>query len=194
MSKILFALTGSIACFKACEVISSLTKLGHSVQTVATDSALQFIGSATLEGLTNSAVLTSSYETGKMMSHIHAVRNSDIFVICPATAHTINGLAAGTLDGILGDLYLANNFNTKILIFPAMNSQMLSHPATIEALEKLKKWGAEIYLGEEGSLACGEYGSGRLMEPTLILKKIESHLARINQTTTLSLDGDEAVL
>lgn len=176
MSNILFGLTGSIACYKACEVISALAKKSYHVQTVATDSALNFIGKATLEGLTNNPVLTSSFEDGHMMKHIHLVRNTDVFVICPATSHTINSLAHGVQTGILGDLFLANNFKKPVLIFPAMNTQMLSNSITKESIKKLTSYGAHIFLGEEGSLACGEYGSGRLLEPIDILKIIESYL------------------
>lgn len=172
--KILFALTGSIACYKACQSISTLSKEGFKIQTVVSNSALNFIGKATLEGLTGLPVLTSSYQDGHMMSHINEVRNSDVFVIAPASAKTINGLASGALDGIIGDLFLANNFLKPTLLFPAMNSQMLLHPATQDSLLKLQKWGAHVFLGEDGDLACGEYGNGRLLEADKIVATIKS--------------------
>src|SRR5690349_21469609 len=106
-SKILFQVTGSIAAFKAAQVISQLVKDGYEVQTVATPAALKFIGPATLEGLTGKPVLTDSFQAGQMMGHIDWARWADILVLCPATAKSINALAAGTHLGLVGDLFLA---------------------------------------------------------------------------------------
>ncbi len=168
---ILFVLTGSIACYKACDLISKLTQNGFQVKTAATRSALQFIGPATLEGLTGEAVFTDNFEAGKMMSHIDLARWADLIVVCPATANTINSLANGSGD-IVTDLFLSNNFQKPFWVAPAMNSQMLAHPATQESLRKIKSWGTFVFETDSGNLACGEVGSGRLVDPSLILDKI----------------------
>src|SRR4051812_25242236 len=103
-SKILFQLTGSIACYKACGAISKLVQAGVEVQAVATASALKFVGAATLEGLTGRPVFTDVFEAGKMMDHIHLARWADLAVVCPATAGSLNRLAAGTGDDVVGTL------------------------------------------------------------------------------------------
>lgn len=175
-SKILFQLTGSIACFKACQAISDLMKRGYEVQVVASPSALQFVGAATLEGLTGKPVLSDLYERGHAMDHIHLAREYDVLVLCPATANTINRLAAGLADDLIGALYLAAEKNKPYLIFPAMNVQMLHHPATQHSLETLKSRGAQVLDTGAGALACGESGEGRLLEPAHIVATIERSL------------------
>lgn len=170
---ILFILTGSIACFKACELISQLVQKGFLVKTVVTPSALQFIGPATLEGLTGEPVFTNNFESGKMMSHIDLTRWADLILVCPATASVINSLASGHGD-IVVDLFLSNNFQKPFWVAPAMNTQMLAHPATQESLAKIRSWGTFIFDTDAGNLACGEKGSGRLISPAIILDKILS--------------------
>jgi phosphopantothenoylcysteine decarboxylase/phosphopantothenate--cysteine ligase len=177
MSKnILFALTGSISCYKACDLISQLVKSNYTVRTIASKSALKFIGEATLEGFTSHKVYTDSFEPGDMMSHIDLARWADIFVICPASAHTINNLAYGTLGGLIGELYLANDFLKPVVIAPSMNSRMLAHPATQRALRTLSQDGAIVLETESGPLACGEAGYGRLLPTSQILTRIQSIL------------------
>lgn len=168
-------LTGSIACFKACELISQLVQKGFKVKTAATHSALQFIGPATLEGLTGEAVFTNNFEAGRMMSHIDLARWADLILVCPATAHTINGLATGAGGDVVTDIFLSNNFQKPFWIAPAMNTQMLAHPATQENIKKLQGWGTTILDTDAGNLACGEVGSGRLQSPLSILGKIQTH-------------------
>lgn len=167
-------LTGSIACFKACEVISQLVQKGFKVKTLVTRSALQFIGPATLEGLTGEVPYTDTFDSGKMMSHIDLARWADLILVCPATANTINSLASGTGD-MVTDIFLSNNFQKPFWIVPAMNTQMLLHPSTQENIKKLASWGTTILDTDAGNLACGEVGSGRLLAPALILEKIQNH-------------------
>lgn len=175
-SKILFQLTGSIACYKACHVISRLVQDGHQVQVIATPSALQFVGRSTFEGLTGRPVLTELFEPGHAMDHIEWARWADIAILCPATAHTINKLAAGLADDLIGTLFLAYERHKPYLIAPAMNSEMFAHPKVRESLETLKKWQVEILPTDSGRLACGEIGPGKLWDPDLILENIRSRL------------------
>jgi phosphopantothenoylcysteine decarboxylase/phosphopantothenate--cysteine ligase len=169
---ILFQLSGSIAAYKACHVVSRLTQAGCDVQTVATDGALQFVGRATLEGLTGRAVATDTFEPGSQMDHIHLVRWADVIVLCPATANTINRLAAGIADDLVGTMFLAHDFTKPYVVVPAMNAAMYTHPATAASLERLRGWGVEILEPDAGSLACGEIGPGRLTEPDVIVARV----------------------
>lgn len=174
--KILFQLSGSIAAFKACSVISQLVKAGHEVQVAVSDSALHFIGEATLEGLSARPVLKSAFEKGQMMDHIHQVRWADLLILCPASANTLNQFASGTGDSLLTTLFLAHDFKKPYLIFPAMNASMYLHPATQASVAKLKSWGVKVFDTNAGDLACGEYGEGRLLEPEQIYKHLEEYL------------------
>ena len=174
--KILFKITGSIAAYKSAYLISKLVQNGYEVQTVATNSALEFIGKATLEGLTGKRVITDTFQSGGMMSHINLVKWADLTILAPATANTINKLAAGIGDNILTSLFLAHDWKTPYLVAPAMNMWMFDHPATKSSLEKLQSWGVEILPTGEGYLACGDMGKGKLLEPDLIFNRIEEIL------------------
>lgn len=174
--KILFNLSGSIACFKAAQAISDLVKQGFEVQTVATAGALEFIGEATLEGLTGRRVFSDVFARGQMMDHIHWARWADLSILCPATAVCINSFAAGSAEHVVGTLFMAHDLKKRTYwIAPAMNTLMLEHPATQSSLEELESWGVRILYGEEGSLACGEWGSGRMIEPAVLVKHVLEH-------------------
>ncbi|MBL6989356.1 MAG: flavoprotein [Bacteriovoracaceae bacterium] len=176
--KILFALTGSISCYKACYLISSLKKEGCEVQCITTDSSEKFIGRATLEGLSHKKVLSSMFEDGQHLDHINLARWADLIIIYPASANTINKLAGGIADNLIGALFLANNFKKPFWIAPSMNSNMLAHPATVQSIVTLQKWGSVILPTEEGVLACGEEGLGRLVEPDYVFAKIKNEVFR----------------
>ncbi len=177
-SNILFILTGSIAGYKACEAVSQLVQRGHRVRTVATPSALRFTGAATLEGLTGTPVLTDLFAPGAALEHINLTRWADAVLVCPATANTLNRLAAGLADDLPGALFLAHDRRKPWLIAPAMNPAMWAHPATQAAVEKLRGWGAWFLPVGEGRTACGETGEGRLAEPAVIIASVEAALAR----------------
>jgi phosphopantothenoylcysteine synthetase/decarboxylase len=174
-------MTGSIACYKACDLISQLMKNNFNVKVVASRSALNFVGPATFEGLTGEAVYSDAFEHGRMMSHIDLARWADLILLCPATANAINALANGSGEGMISDIFLSNNFLKKFWIAPAMNSQMLAHPATQESLKKLSQWGVYVFETESGDLACGEKGYGRLVAPTKIFEKIISTFKNSNE-------------
>lgn len=177
-SKILFILSGSIACYKACAAISELVQRGHQVRTVATPSALKFVGTATLEGLTREKVWTDLFEEGAALDHITLTRWADVVVLCPATAHTLNRVAAGLGDDLAGALLLAHDWTRPLVIAPAMNPAMWGHPATVASVARLRKWGARFVDIGEGRTACGEVGEGRLPEPGEIVAAIESAVVR----------------
>lgn len=166
---VLFQLSGSIACYKACTVVSRLVQGGHAVQCVGSGSALNFIGSATLEGLTGRPLLTDTFAPGHAMAHIELNRWADISVLCPATANRLNKMASGVADDLLGNLWLTHDFAKPLFVAPAMNTRMWTHPITQESLKKLEELGVRLLRPDSGSLACGEVGEGRLMEPEEIL-------------------------
>jgi phosphopantothenoylcysteine decarboxylase/phosphopantothenate--cysteine ligase len=177
-SNIAFVLTGSVSGYKACDAISRLVQLGHRVRTVATGSALRFVGAATLEGLTGEPVLTDLFQPGAALEHIKLTRWADAIVVCPATANTLNRFAAGLADDLPGALFLAHDRSKPFLVAPAMNPAMWLHPATEESVEKLVRWGVRFISVGDGRTACGEVGEGRLAEPPDIVAAIEAALAR----------------
>ncbi len=187
-SKVLFILTGSIAAFKACQVISRLVQEGFEVQTVASSAALKFIGPATLEGLTGKPVLTDLWENGRAMDHIHLSRWADFGVLCPASTNTINKCAIGIGDDLVSNLLLAWPRGKTLHVFPAMNVEMLRNTD----VDKLR---SRFIIHETGSgnLACGEEGSGRLLEPDQILAKIvpepKGHILVTAGATREPIDG-----
>jgi len=170
--KILFKITGSIAAYKAAYLISKLVQNNFEVQTVVSESALHFIGKATLEGLTGKEVLSDMYENGKMMNHINLVKWADLVILCPASANTINKLANGIADNLITSLFLAHDWNKPYLIAPAMNSNMYHHPITKKSLGVLENLGVKILPTDSGYLACGDIGDGKLLEPEKIYNYI----------------------
>jgi phosphopantothenoylcysteine decarboxylase / phosphopantothenate---cysteine ligase len=177
-SNIAFVLTGSVAGYKACDAISRLVQLGHRVRTVATESALRFVGPSTLEGLTGERVLTDLFEAGAALEHIQITRWADVVVVCPATANTLNRFAAGLADDLVGALFLAHDRSKPFLVAPAMNPAMWLHPATRESVSKLQAWGVRFISVADGRTACGEVGEGRMAEPDAVVAAIETALAR----------------
>lgn len=177
-SNLLFILSGSIACYKACDAISQLVQRGHRIRTVATRSALRFVGESTLEGLTGEKVAADLFEPGAALDHIHLARWADATILCPATANTLNHAAAGLGDDLAGALLLAHDWKKPLLIAPAMNPAMWSHPATVASVAKLRSWGARFIEVGAGLTACGEVGEGRLAEPDQIVAAVVATLAR----------------
>lgn len=183
-SKILFIMTGSIASYKACGVLSRLKQNGHDLKVVMSPSSLQFVGKATIEGLTGETPITDMYADGQVMDHIHLVRWADLILVAPATAHYINRISNGIGDDLLTTLFLAHDFKKPFLIAPAMNTMMYLHPTTQRSIKKLKEMNVEILEAASGVLACGEVGYGRLLEPDLIVKEVEQRLTLLHGSKT----------
>jgi phosphopantothenoylcysteine decarboxylase/phosphopantothenate--cysteine ligase len=164
---------GGIAAYKSAELARGLMERGMRVQVVMTDAACQFITPLTFASLTGHKVITglfaseSSDETlSSAVEHIAVAQDNDILVIAPATADLMARLAHGLADDFLTTMYLA--FTGRVVLAPAMNNNMWAHPATQENLETLRKRGHVIVEPEEGLLACGTTGPGRLAEPERI--------------------------
>ncbi|MEK7721341.1 MAG: flavoprotein [Elusimicrobiota bacterium] len=173
---ILFQLTGSIACYKACNVISRLVQEGYEVKTVCSANALKFIGKSTLEGLTHKAVCVDTFEDRSALEHIALTKWLDLAIICPATANIINKLAAGIGDDYISTVFLAFDFSKSYLIAPAMNRNMYSHPATKRSIGVLEGWGVKMLAAGSGYQACGDKGAGRLLEPEDVYKEIVKNI------------------
>lgn len=172
MSKVLLGISGSIAAYKACELISLLKKEGHEVKVVVTKSALNFVGTASLEGLSGERVFTDTFEEGQMMSHIHLARWADVFILAPTSLAQLSRLAHGLADNLITNIYFALKSEVPRYVVPAMNTQMWENSKTQELISAISNDGAQILYPNSGQLACGETGSGRMQEPKEIFNFI----------------------
>jgi phosphopantothenoylcysteine decarboxylase/phosphopantothenate--cysteine ligase len=154
--------TGGIAAYKAAEICSLLKKSGASVRVAMTNSAAEFVGPLTFETLSQHPVYTHLFGEARSyeMEHISWAKWGDVLLIAPASANMIAKMAAGNADDPISTLYLS--FDGWVVVAPAMNTQMLFHPATQRNMEILRSQGVSIVEPEEGVLACGDVGRGRL--------------------------------
>ena len=159
---ILIGITGGIAAYKICELIRMYRKSGANVRVVLTPNALNFVTKLTLQTLSNNEVYIDNFEIKEYKPEHIALTEADIFVIAPASANTISKLANGICDNLL--LSTACAFNKQFLIAPAMNNNMWENPFVQENLTKLKNRGFYILEPDEGYLACGTEGKGRMRE------------------------------
>lgn len=177
MSKcnILIHITGSISAYKGCFLISTLVQSGYQVRTTLSEGGRQFIGRATLEGLTGFPVPETLFDgEPDPVPHITlAQRWADLILVYPASANCINRLAGGLADDLFGAIFLANNLKNPVWIAPAMNSDMFAHPAVRESLIKLEQWGCRILPTENGRMACGTTGPGKLLDPEVVFQELE---------------------
>jgi len=172
--RVLLGITGGIAAYKGAELARLLIKEGAQVQVVMTEAATRFISPLTLSVLTGNSVATDMF-TGEV-NHINLAREADLLIIAPLTAHTAARLTLGLADDLLSALFLA--FRGPVILAPAMNSNMLSHPAVQDNLKVLKQRGAEIVEPDTGYLACGAEGKGRLVSPELLLETARRQLRK----------------
>lgn len=177
MSRIILGITGSIAAYKAADIASQLTKLGHEVTCVLTKSALEFVTPLTLQTLSRRPVITDLFaeKDGWQPGHIHLADTADLLLIAPATANTLASLAHGFANDALTAIALATR--APVLIAPAMNGKMWQHPATQQNVATLKSWGHRFIDPAEGLLACGYEGVGRLAEVDHIVQAAAAVLA-----------------
>ena len=173
---ILLIVGGGIAAYKACELIRLVRKAGGGVRCVLTASGAQFITPMTLAALSEQQVFTNLFDLKDEaeMGHIQLSREADLVVVCPATADLLAKMAAGIADDLATTLLLATD--KKVLAAPAMNVRMWQHEATKRNVARLRADGVTILEPDEGEMACGEYGPGRLPEPEAILAAIEAAL------------------
>lgn len=186
--RILLGVTGSIAAYKAVELLRELTRRGGEVQVVMTEAATRFLAPLTFETLSRQPVLLDMFTPayGSRIGHIEATARADLFVIAPATAHTIAKLAHGLADDFLTNIYLASR--CPVLVAPAMDSDMYQHAVVQENLNRLRDRGVQVVGPASGELASGLVGPGRLVEPSEIVEAIERLLASVRDL------GGEVVL
>ena len=179
MANILLAVTGSISAYKAADLTSQLTKLGHHVKVLMTPAATAFITPLTLQVLSKQAVLVEvmTEDDPKQIQHIDLGKEADLFLVAPASANTIAKLAHGFADNIVTSTALALPQGTKKILAPAMNTKMLEHPATQRNLKLLQDYGYQIIQPRHATLACGDQGSGALASIETILTTIQESLS-----------------
>jgi phosphopantothenoylcysteine decarboxylase/phosphopantothenate--cysteine ligase len=167
--RVALGVTGGIAAYKAIEVLRGLQRAGCDVRVAMTRHACEFVQPLTFRALSDSPVVVDDYapDNPDPIAHITFSQTVDLFVVAPATANTLAKFANGVADDFLSTTYLA--CTAAVLIAPAMNTSMLEHPATQRNLQKLRADGVHIIEPDEGEMACGTIGPGRLSEPDSIV-------------------------
>ncbi len=176
---LLLGVTGSIAAYKAAELVRLFKKAGAEVQVIMTPDATRFITPLTLGTLSEREVLVDLFpenEPGSWTKHVHLGRWAELAVVAPATAQTLARLAHGFCDTMLAATLLSAR--CPVLLCPAMDHDMYHHPATRQNLEQLRRYGYEILPPEFGELASGLTGDGRLPDPERIAAHVAALLAR----------------
>ena len=179
--RIIVGITGGIATYKAPELVRLLKKAGHEVRCAATEHALEFVTRVTLETVSGAPLYSDLFASGRT-EHISLKDWGEMLVVAPATANIIGKVAGGIADDALSTLLLA--FSQKpVIMAPAMNCEMWAHPAVQRNVALLKSWGIRMVGPEEGELACGVNGVGRMAEPEQIVDAV-------CQSESLKLKGE----
>ena len=170
--RILLGVTGSIAAYKAAGWVRELTTRSALVTVIMTRAAERFVTGITFGALSGNRVYKDMFaeQPEELMAHITLSRDADILLIAPATAHTISRLACGMADDLLSTVVLAAKI--PVVVCPAMNTAMYSHPATRHNIDQLQGLGYHIIPADSGELACGEEGAGRLPEWEIVQEKL----------------------
>lgn len=173
---LLLGITGGISAYKLTDLASRLTKEGTRVLTVMTDSAQQFITPLTMETLTKQRCYTQLFDrqTPEEVTHIWLAQQADVVLVAPATANFLAKMTYGLADDLLSSVLLATT--APVLVSPAMNVHMYRNPATQQNLAALQQRGVQVIPPEEGLLACGETGEGRLPETETLYRWVKKAL------------------
>ena len=173
--KVLLVVGGGIAAYKSCELVRLIRKGGGDVTCVVTKGGQQFVTAMSLAALSENQVYTNLFDLKNEaeMGHIQLSREADLVVVCPATADLLAKMAAGIADDLATTLILATD--KPVMAVPAMNVRMWEHASTQRNIEQLKDTGVEVLHPDEGPMACGEFGYGRLPEPEIIWRAIATH-------------------
>ncbi len=173
--KILLVVGGGIAAYKACELVRLIRKGGGDVTCVVTKGGQQFVTPMSLAALSENQVYTNLWDLKNEieMGHIELSREADLVVVCPATADLLAKMSSGIADDLATTLILATD--KPVMAVPAMNVRMWEHEATQRNIEWLRQAGVNVLDPDEGPMACGEFGYGRLPEPDAIWREIASY-------------------
>ncbi|MEZ5744325.1 MAG: phosphopantothenoylcysteine decarboxylase [Sphingomonadaceae bacterium] len=170
--KVLLVVGGGIAAYKSCELVRTIRKAGGSVTCVLTESGSKFVTPMALAALSENPVHTTLWDLRNEveMGHIQLSREADLVVVCPATANLLAKMSSGIADDLATTLLLATD--KPVMAIPAMNVRMWQHASTQRNVETLRSAGVDVMEPDEGDMACGEYGPGRLPEPPAIWQRI----------------------
>ncbi len=173
--RILVGLTGGIACYKTAELVRRLQDYGATVTVAMTHAATQFVTPTTFQALSGNPVYTETLDDRMQnsMAHINLSRQADLILIAPASADFMAKLAHGLADDLLSTLCLARGV-CPLVVVPAMNREMWSHPATQRNAVQLREDGVRLWGPASGSQACGEIGDGRMLEPAQIIYEAQA--------------------
>ena len=160
---IVVGVSGGIAAYKSVQLVRLLVKAGHDVTVVPTEDALRFVGAPTWEAISRNPVTTSVHDDVARVRHVALGQGADLVVVAPATANTLARMAAGIADNLLGTTLLATT--APVLVAPAMHAEMWAHPATRANVRTLVERGVHLIGPEDGPLAGGDSGPGRMSEP-----------------------------
>lgn len=168
---VLVAVTGGIACYKTCGLVSALKKAGACVNVVMTAHAAEFVAPLTFETLSGNPVACDMFAPKERweVEHVSLAKKADLVIIAPATANVIDKLAAGIADDMLTTTLLATKAH--VIVCPAMNTAMYENPAVGKAIGTLRERGYEFLEPDTGLLACGDVGKGRMCEPEAIFAR-----------------------
>ena len=174
--RILLGVTGGIAAYKSAELVRRLRERGADVQVVMTAAAREFVGPLTFQALSGRPVRTDLWDSAaeSAMGHIELARWADAVLVAPATADFLARLAQGRADDLLATLCLASA--APIAVAPAMNRLMWANAATVANIERLRARGVQVLGPAEGAQACGEFGEGRMLEPTELAEQLDALL------------------
>jgi phosphopantothenoylcysteine decarboxylase/phosphopantothenate--cysteine ligase len=192
--KVALGVTGGIAAYKAAEVLRGLQRAGCTVRVAMTKRACEFIQPLTFRSLSGSHVIVDDYapDNPDPIAHITFSQTVDLFLIAPATANIIGKLANGIADDFLTSTYLA--CTAPVLIAPAMNTSMWHHPATQRNLQQLRADGVFVIEPDEGEMACGTVGPGRLSEPERIVTTALELLQNSDNERSSDLSGERLLI
>ncbi|MCJ2188735.1 phosphopantothenoylcysteine decarboxylase domain-containing protein [Novosphingobium beihaiensis] len=170
--RILLVVGGGIAAYKACELVRTIRKEGGEVTCVVTEGGAKFVTPMALAALSENPVYTTLWDLKNEaeMGHIQLSRQADLVVVCPATADLLAKMAAGIADDLATTMLLATD--KPVMAVPAMNVRMWQHAATVRNVQALREAGVDVMEPDEGTMACGEYGPGRLPDPIAIWQRI----------------------
>lgn len=174
---VVVGVTGGIAAYKSCEVVSKLKQLGYTVKVILTKNATEFVSKLTFETLSGNEVVTDMFAEKKHfdVEHISLAKEADLFLVCPATANIIAKFAQGIADDMLSTTFLASKAIK--VVCPAMNTGMYTDVANLKNLDLIKERGVHILEPDSGYLACGDIGKGRMSEPKEIIAFVDNLLA-----------------
>ena len=174
--EIIIGVTGSIAAYRACDIIGKLRKAGNNITVIMTKEATEFVTPLLMSHISANEVYTDMFKLPKVYSpvHISLAEKADLIIVVPATANIIAKLACGICDDLLTNVVISTKAD--ILIAPAMNNNMYLHKATQENIKRLKSFGYKFIGPIKGCLACGKTGIGHIADTDDIVKQAEKML------------------